>query len=185
MGGGMNIYQDRDYPWLPAERKLIASAIAARKTLLGVCLGAQLIADALGGRVTQNPVKEIGWFPIRWVARPALLANFPEECLVFHCHGDTFSLPPGARLLARSEGCANQAFLFGDCVIGLQFHVEVTPEVARSFVGTGEHAPRPGRFVQSTEELAQARPDLRETDRGLEGLLDGLAAVALRIAASQ
>lgn len=177
MGGGMNVYQDRDFPWLPAERRFVAEAIELGKAVLGVCLGAQLIADALGARVVQNPVKEIGWFPIRWLARPALVAGFPAECLAFHWHGDTFSLPPGAQHLAESDACRHQAFLFGDRVVGLQFHVEVSAEDVRAFVDTGESFLSHGPFIQSADELRRAEPDLRATDAGLERLLDGLAAV--------
>src|SRR4051812_4780881 len=120
MGGAMNVYQDRDYPWLPRERALVAEAIQAVKVVLGICLGAQMVADALGARVVQNPVKEIGWFPVRKCASHELFAGFPEECTVFQWHGDTFGLPAAAVRIAESVACQNQAFAYGDHVVGLQ-----------------------------------------------------------------
>lgn len=179
MGGAMNVYQDRDYPWLPGERALVAAAIQAGKVVLGVCLGAQLIADALGGRVVQNRVKEVGWFPVRKCTPHELFASFPEECTAFHWHGDTFGLPVGAVRIAESEACANQAFVFGDRVVGLQFHVEVTPEAVRGFLVGADDYLQPEKWVQTASALREAAPDLSETDRGLEVLLDGLAKVAI------
>ena len=160
MGGPMNIYQYRDHPWLRAEKRVIRDAVAAGKRVLGVCLGAQLIADALGGKVYQNDEREIGWFPVTAVpeGKDSPFA-FPPETVVFHWHGDTFSLPPGGVWLARSEGCEHQAFAIGAHVLGLQFHLEMTPadvaRIARECAGELT----PGRFVQSTEviELCASR----------------------------
>jgi GMP synthase-like glutamine amidotransferase len=143
--------------------------------LLGVCLGAQLIADALGGRVVQNPVVEIGWFPVRFLDRQPPFDGFPGECVAFHWHGDTFSLPPGARRIAESDGCANQAFMVGEKIVGLQFHVEVTPAAAATFCEGADHILVPERFVQTRAEIERAQPDLAPTDAGLFRLLDGLA----------
>jgi GMP synthase (glutamine-hydrolysing) len=103
MGGGMNIYEHRDYPWLVDEKRLIARAAAREKAMLGVCLGAQLIADVLGGKVVQNPYKEIGWFPVRFIDRQPPFDGFPENCTVFHWHGDTFELPSRARRWPRAK----------------------------------------------------------------------------------
>jgi GMP synthase (glutamine-hydrolysing) len=174
MGGGMNIYQHRDHPWLVPEKRWIAAAIQQQKRMLGVCLGGQLIADVLGGKVVQNPQKEIGWFPVRILARLAPLAHFPERVTVFHWHGDTFELPPGAVRIAESEACANQGFLFGDRVVGLQFHIEVTPEIVAEFIAGGEGELKPARFVQTPEEVLQ-KPHGFVPD-ALTGLLDSLAA---------
>ena len=125
MGGGMNINQHRDFPWLLAEKRFIAKAIARDRAMLGVCLGAQLIADVLGAKVFQNPVKEIGWFPVRFIDRSPPCDGFPEVCRVFHWHGDTFELPGRARRVAESDACTNQGFVFGKRIVGLQFHIEV------------------------------------------------------------
>jgi len=127
MGGPMNIYEHDRFPWLEREKKFIAESINAGKLVLGVCLGAQLVADVLGGQVTRNAQKEIGWFPV-WLSSEArqspIFQTLPQRFLAFHWHGDTFSIPPGARRMAESQACANQAFQYGDRVIGLQFHLD-------------------------------------------------------------
>jgi GMP synthase (glutamine-hydrolysing) len=177
MGGGMNVYQHRDYPWLVDEKRLIARAVARDKAMLGVCLGAQLIADVLGGKVVQNPQKEIGWFPVRFMDREPPFECFPEECTVFHWHGDTFELPARARCVARSEGCSSQAFVFGKRIVGLQFHIEVTPDAALAFCEGMEAELQPAAYVQTHEEIAANVPDLSATDAALWALLDQLVRV--------
>ena len=176
MGGGMNVYQYRDYPWLRTERQLIADAVAQKKAVFGVCLGAQLLADVLGARVHQNPQKEIGWLPVRFVDRTAPFDSFPAECTVFHWHGDTFEMPPGARRIAESNGCANQAFISGDRLIGLQFHIEVIPPALKDFIRGGESELVSAQWVQSAEEILSATPDLSATNAALFALLDYLDA---------
>jgi GMP synthase-like glutamine amidotransferase len=130
MGGPMSVNDDLSY--VRQELEIIRQSVERRRPVLGVCLGSQLIARALGGRVYKNPVKEIGWFPVCFheSARSDLLfAGLEAPELIFHWHGETFDLPPGAQLLASSEACRNQAFRCGDNVYGLQFHLEVTPEM--------------------------------------------------------
>jgi GMP synthase-like glutamine amidotransferase len=154
MGGPMNVYQHRDHPWLPAEKALIREAIRAGKRVLGVCLGAQLIADALDGKVFQNAEREIGWFPVQRIATSASTQfAFPEETPVFHWHGDTFSLPSGSTWLARSDGCAHQAFGFGTRVLGLQFHLEMGVADVRRIAHDCAGELVPGRYIQSAESM--------------------------------
>jgi GMP synthase-like glutamine amidotransferase len=155
MGGPMNIYQHRDHLWLLPEKRLIGAAAAAGKRVLGICLGAQLIADALGGKVFQNAEREIGWFPVRAVtAGAASRFAFPPETTVLHWHGDTFSLPPGSTWLAESEGCAHQAFAAGPRVLGLQFHLEMTAaDISRIAQACADELV-PGRYMQPAEKLA-------------------------------
>ena len=154
MGGPMNIYQYRDHPWLKSEKRVIRDAVAAGKRVLGVCLGAQLIADALGGKVYQNAEREIGWFPITAVPEGKGSAlEFPQETSVFHWHGDTFSLPPGGVWLARSEACEHQAFAVGERVLGLQFHLEMTPDDVARIAKECADELTPSRFVQPAEVI--------------------------------
>jgi GMP synthase-like glutamine amidotransferase len=132
MGGPMSVSDEAQLPWLRAEKRFLREAIAHGVRVFGICLGAQLIADALGARVYPNAEKEIGWFPIQGAAEDADPAEdccrFPAESLVFHWHGETFDLPAGAVRLARSAACANQAFRIGRQMVGLQFHLETTAE---------------------------------------------------------
>lgn len=136
MGGPMGIYDHFEYPWLPAEKKFLRKVVDRGTPILGICLGAQLLADVLGVKVTANPEKEIGWYPVtRNDDVPESLASvLPDELTVFHWHGDTFALPEGAAPLYSSKACANQAFLYKEHVLGLQFHLETTRESAATLI---------------------------------------------------
>lgn len=177
MGGPMNIYEHRNHPWLVSEKEAIAHAIAQGKRVLGICLGAQLIADALGGKVFQNPEVEIGWFPVHFhpeAAQHPLFAGFPKELTPLHWHGDTFPLPPGATILGSSTGCRNQAFASGSRVVGLQFHLEVGLNDVTSFVN-GEDSLGEGLFIQSkTAILSEASSHLPTAHTALKKLLDAM-----------
>lgn len=152
LGGPMSVNDEAGHQWLKDEKVLVRDAIAGRIPVLGVCLGAQLIASALGARVYRNPVTEIGWYPIRGLAGSRSF-GFPSECTVFHWHGETFELPAGATPLARSEACEQQAFAVNRNVIGLQFHLEMTPASALAMVENCRQELVPGRYVQSEAEL--------------------------------
>jgi GMP synthase (glutamine-hydrolysing) len=175
MGGGMNIYQHRDYPWLVDEKRFLAKAIARNKPLLGICLGAQLLADLLGGKVVQNRHKEVGWWPVRFLDRSAPFDGFPAEGLMFHWHGDTFDIPNRARRIAESDGCPNQAFIFGERIVGLQFHAEVTGTDPAAFCDAAPQDLGDGPFSQSRTAIVTATPDTTAVDAGLYRLLDDLA----------
>jgi GMP synthase-like glutamine amidotransferase len=128
MGGPMSV--NDDLPYIRQELRLIEEAVTRGKPVLGVCLGAQLVAKALGGRVYPNVAKEIGWFPVYFSQRAsadALFSGIAGPETIFHWHGETFDLPPGAELLASSDACRHQAFRVASNVYGLQFHLEVTP----------------------------------------------------------
>lgn len=150
----MSVDEEKKHHWLIEEKRFIRDAVAARKSVLGICLGAQLIASALGARVFRNKHKEIGWFPIKGV-RPSAdsIFKFPDELEVFHWHGDTFELPDLSVRLAESEACTNQAFQIGRNVIGLQFHLETTAETARQIISNCRDDLRPSRYVQSEAEI--------------------------------
>lgn len=130
MGGPMSANDDLSY--IRQELDIIAEAVTLRMPILGVCLGSQLIAKALGANVYPNAVKEIGWYPVHWTdaaAHDRLHQDLATPETVFQWHGETFDLPPGAELLAYSAACRNQAYRVADNVYGLQYHLEVTPEM--------------------------------------------------------
>ena len=132
----MSANDDAKYPWLTAEKQFIKKAIDSDKIVIGVCLGAQLIAAALGAKVYRNKYKEIGWFDITPAkdAKKTILADcFAATQTAFHWHGDTFDLPNRAIHLASSDACKNQGYIIDGCVIGFQFHLETTVDSAKDF----------------------------------------------------
>lgn len=153
MGGPMSVNDEDVHPWLGLEKQLIRETIDAGRAVLGICLGAQLIASALGSRVFPNAVKEIGWFPVEAVPQNGDAFRLPALMPVFHWHGETFDMPPGSIRLASSVGCSNQAFQIGGSVLGFQFHLEVTSENVRAMVEAGMAELVPDRFVQSADAL--------------------------------
>ncbi|MCS6824092.1 MAG: type 1 glutamine amidotransferase [Cytophagaceae bacterium] len=156
MGGPMGVYDEDQYQWLTQEKKFIEKAITKGKIVIGICLGAQLIADVLGAKVYKNREKEIGWMPIELTPegrKHQLLKFFPDTLHVFHWHGDTFDLPAGALHLARSKATEHQAFLYGNNVLGLQFHLECTAESISSLLQHCKHDLTEGPFVQSPEQI--------------------------------
>jgi len=160
MGGPMSVHDTADFPWLGLEKAFVREVIEAGKPILGICLGAQIIANVLGAKVFPNQQKEIGWFPIHAIpSSEDSVFSFPPSETVFHWHGETFDLPPGAIRLARSDGCENQAFQLDKRIIGLQFHLETTPESARELISHCRDELIPSRFVQSEEEILSAGPD--------------------------
>lgn len=149
MGGPMSVNDEAEYPWLKAEKFFIKEAARRGVAMIGVCLGAQLIANSLGARVYANREKEIGWFPIEAVKTDNTVFPFPPQTRVFHWHGETFELPSGATRLAKSAACENQAFQIGKNIIGLQFHLETTPDTAALIIQHCRSELVDGPFIQS------------------------------------
>jgi GMP synthase (glutamine-hydrolysing) len=161
LGGPIGVYEQREYPFLTGEIASIRQRLAARRPTLGICLGAQLMAAALGARVFPGENgKEIGWAPLQ-PAPDAALAPWFASLLspglsVFHWHGDTFDLPAGALHLAKTEAYSNQAFAIGDFALGLQFHPEVIAADLESwYVGHACELHHAGITVESLRAAAR------------------------------
>ena len=177
MGGPMSVNDEALHPWLRAEKRFIAEVISRGATVLGICLGAQLIAGTLGARVYRNPLPEIGWFPVeRTVPKgPGGPANWlPHTSTVFHWHGETFDLPPGTQQIARSAGCENQGFVMGTRVTGLQFHLETTPDSARAMIEAGRGELVTGQWIQSEREILAAGEQFGRINSVMSALLEKL-----------
>ncbi|MDM7986364.1 MAG: type 1 glutamine amidotransferase [Smithella sp.] len=170
MGGPMSVNDEDKLPWLAAEKKFIWDTIAKNKPVLGICLGAQLIANVLGASVYPNKAKEIGWFPIHGiVTNDKSIFEMPASLKVFQWHGETFDLPAGAVRLAKSDVCENQAFQVGTSVIGLQFHLETTPEAARALVSNCGDDLVEVPYIQTDREIMSAGT---ETFQSINHLMD-------------
>lgn len=181
MGGPMGVHDSDEYPWLWAEKDFLRAVINAGKRVLGICLGAQLIADVLGARVYPNGQKEIGWFPVMRCATAVespLGRLLPENFAAFHWHGDTFDLPPGAAHLAQSAVCRHQAYAIDDRILGLQFHLETTPESAQELIEHGADELVNAPTIQTAEQMRAEPARFAELNRLMVALLDGLVAPA-------
>jgi GMP synthase-like glutamine amidotransferase len=180
LGGPMSVHDEATYSWLRAEKQYVAEAIRRGTTIIGICLGAQLIAEALGAKVYANAQKEIGWFKLQWLhderQERSLFQAFPAETTVFHWHGETFDLPAGAKRLASSEACVNQAFVYANTVLGLQFHLEMREENVRLIVDNCGEELVAGPYIQTADELLNRHKERDQALILLEALLDGLAA---------
>lgn len=178
MGGPMSVHDEDRLDWLRTEKRYLVQAVEAGTRMLGVCLGAQLLAEILGGRVTRNHEREIGWFPVRLTAggaKSSLFSGFGPEFPAFHWHGETFSIPPGASRVAESGACRHQAFEARGRIVGLQFHLETTPESMEQLIANcaDELEPRTA-FVQSADEMRARQGLTSATWTSLFGLLDNL-----------
>ncbi len=172
MGGPMSVNDENIHPWLADEKRFLRQAMDRHVPIVGVCLGAQLIASALGARVYPGREKEIGWFDIEGLPTPNAL-RLPDRLRVLHWHGETFDLPEDAIRLARSMVCENQAFQYGDNVIGLQFHLEATPEAMDAMVTHCRDELVPGPYVQSGEDItAPANQNFAAINSVMETVLE-------------
>lgn len=159
MGGPMNVDEEQRLPWLAEEKRLVGAALAANKRVLGICLGAQLMARALGAEVAPDE-PEIGWHEVQltpMAANSTLFQDFNDKFTAFHWHGDHLGLPDGATRIAGSQACGNQAFVYGERAVGLQFHLETTAEAAAALIEHCGDELKPGRWIQSGEDM-QAQP---------------------------
>ncbi len=172
MGGPMGIYDHAEFPWLIEEKALIRKAIDANKTVLGICLGAQMMADVLGAKVYPGPCKEIGWFPIK--RRENAPEIVPETLTVFHWHGDTFEIPEGAIPLAVSEPGINQGFVYNGNAVALQFHMETTAESMKALISNCRHELISAPYIQSAEQMVAGSGHIETVNAAMNLLLNSL-----------
>jgi GMP synthase-like glutamine amidotransferase len=176
LGGKMNVYDDALHTWLPAEKALVQTCIAQGKKVLGICLGAQLAAVALGAEVKQAPHRELGWFRV-WPQQPTTLpwldVLLAETPLIFHSHEDQFAIPEGATLVARTAGNEHAAFLYGQHVLGLQFHAEVTRQDITILLDDFGHQEGHGSYVQSRTEILKKPMYMTAANHWMRRLLEG------------
>jgi GMP synthase-like glutamine amidotransferase len=158
LGGSMSVNDESRFPWLGPERHFLREGMEKGAAVLGVCLGAQLIARALGARVYPNAQKEIGWFDIEATAEKSDIFRLPPSARVFHWHGETFDLPSGAVRLAKSAACENQAFQWGRRVIGLQFHLEMTPNSLDALLTNCRNEIVKSEWIQAESTIRNVSP---------------------------
>jgi len=178
MGGTMSVHDEEQFPWLSDEKQFIRQAVDAGKTVLGICLGSQLISAALGARVYQNKEKEIGWFDIEltpFAQSGNLFFDMGSRLKVFHWHGDTFDLPENAIHLASSAGCKNQAFIYKGKVLALQFHLEPTLDSLLEMIERGRSGLTAGKYVQTEKEILKNKQLIESNRKALFILLTRLA----------
>lgn len=181
LGGAMSVHDEATFPWLVTEKEFLQTVVRAGKITLAICLGAQLLAQALGGEVRPNGEPEIGFWTVRFAAKSLthpLLRGWPDKATVLHWHLDTFTVPPGALRVGMSAGCAAQGFVWGDGLIGLQFHPEMTEEMVEQLITFENHeTAEEQEFVQTA---AQIRSKLKSVWKGrklLETLLENMVAL--------
>lgn len=156
MGGPMNVFDFHIHPWMQEEIEWVRTYIENGKPVLGICLGAQIIAAALGAEVYPGQNKEIGWFNLQFLASLGefrICKDLPSSRKVFHWHGDTFPIPEGAIRIASSAAFPNQGFIYNKKAIALQFHLEVTPESVQGMVDNCRDELVPGPFIQTEKEI--------------------------------
>ncbi|RYE43058.1 MAG: type 1 glutamine amidotransferase [Sphingobacteriales bacterium] len=179
LGGPMNVDQHDLYPWLEAEKRFISDSISSGKIVLGICLGAQLIASSLGGKVLSASHKEIGWFPVIPNHKCNSSAWFHELFLacphVFHWHGDRLEIPPGGGCnLLSSAANGNQAFAYGNKVLALQFHLETTVETVCLMLENGEAELVESKYVQGKNDILDGIVHLNANQLLMKAILERL-----------
>jgi GMP synthase-like glutamine amidotransferase len=178
MGGPMGVHDEEKYPWLLPEKHAIKEAIENNKIVIGICLGSQLIANVLGAKVYRNAEKEIGWFNISLTGQAQTERVFKQisdnPFKVFHWHGDTFEIPANARHLAFSEACKNQAFLYKNNVLGLQFHFEATKDSLKAMLENGKEELTNGQFIQKENEILRHNEYIISNNNRMFIILDNL-----------
>ncbi|MEE2962161.1 MAG: type 1 glutamine amidotransferase [Myxococcota bacterium] len=171
LGGPMNVGQVEDYPHLATEIRVLQKCIANEMPILGICLGAQLLSKALGGKVTPNPQREVGWYDVTLTEegqKDPLLKHLEVSHPIFQWHGDTFSIPPGATHLATTSTCTNQAFRYKDNIYGFQFHLEVD----QSLIGRWLNTPRYVEEMKSCNSCKTPEEIIATTEKNIVAATD-------------
>lgn len=188
LGGAMNVDHEDEHPWLADEKALLRRLVRRRDMrLLGICLGSQLLAEALGARVYCSDQHEIGWWPVRLTDDGRASTTFgalPPELTTFHWHGCTFDIPAGATRVAHSDGCANQAFEYEGRVFGVQFHPEFSLELVHELVAADSEPVPHGSFVQAPHDFLGRVAQFSRARGYLDALLDRVFARLLPTAAA-
>jgi len=177
MGGPLSIDEESKYAWLVGEKDYISEMINKGKKVLGICLGSQLVADALGSDVYDNAEKEIGWFPIKknpninnsWVK------SLPDDLVAFHWHGQTYDLPDGCERLFSSQATKNQGFVFNNKVYGIQLHLEIRSVDLNEMVKIMHEDLTEGRYVHTASEIMGEKCHFSPNKKALFSLLDHIA----------
>ncbi len=176
MGGPMNIYEYQKYIWLKPEKEFIKACLERGKSIFGVCLGSQLLADCMGSSVIKNQYREIGWFPVEFSEQALntdLFNGIPKKLTPFHWHGETYELPDGSVHLGSSEACRNQAFCYGDKVLAFQFHLEVSGNMVKGLIkNSGDDLSREGEFIQHSKMLGNKNWPWKENNLFMDKILD-------------
>lgn len=174
LGGPMGVYEDDVYPFIKAELRLLRSALAERRPVLGVCLGAQLLAKAAGAQVYKGEAKEIGWFDVSLTAQgrgDKLFLGLPDTFTVFQWHGDTFTTPLGAANLAGSELFERQLIRVGVNAYGIQFHLEVTEPMIKDWLAINAKEVESVKGVDPDRIVKDAAMNMKELHRNCRAVL--------------
>ncbi|MHC1755258.1 MAG: type 1 glutamine amidotransferase [Methanosarcina sp.] len=182
MGGTMSVYQEKEFPWLKPEKEFVKKVIDTGKPVLGSCFGAQMIAEVLGGKVTRNRFKEIGWHRVKSLTGKdpttgerigsELPSGLFPEFTAFMWHGDTFEVPAGAVRLFESEACPNQGFIYRGNILGLQFHPEADRQWIGNLIEDSGHELVEGKFIQPGEEILRHEHLLKSSRNIAFSLMD-------------
>lgn len=180
MGGPMNVHEEIEYSYLVPEKRYIRSMVDGGALVLGVCLGAQLLADVMGAAVSRGEHAEIGWYPVSRTTEAdgcPVMGMLPDVMDVLHWHDDAFDIPAGAIHTYASEACENQAFSYdGGRVIGLQFHLEQDAQSLAALSGAAADELVDGDWIQSASEMLGSQERFVTSGELLFTLLDAMAA---------
>jgi len=178
MGGPMGVSDEHQYPWLTLEKEFIESVLKRDIPVMGVCLGAQLIANVLGAAVVKNAHEEIGWFPVNRVdgrkddLLDQRLEKLPVSFDALHWHGDTFDTPDGARNFISSAGCANQGFTYGEATLALQCHLEMMPSNVEAIYQECGSPEKAGTYIHGLSTMLAPTEKFQNASNILENLLE-------------